>query len=118
MIVLGSPPPSMAKRDMIHIGVMPVQCDSVCYPGEHVTISPAPTNPRTVFSSLGEEFDGVIDPFLGDHAIDAGQEVWMLVNPNRIQDVRHDFNLTDTLANDIEPRDVFCCAGQKNEYFD
>lgn len=123
MIVLGKIAPAGAKRDAVHTAVIPVKCRDGAYPGEKVTIVDLKTDPITVISALGEQYDGVIDPFLPTYEGDGwtysnNDVVYMLVHPERVADgVRHDFELKTTLANDLEPEDTFCCAGQRNERY-
>lgn len=82
-------------------------------PGTKVVIIDRNSDPIMVAEATGTEYDGIIDPFNDGYTADI---VWMLVAPSRmITGVRHDWDLTDSLAEDIEETrgDKFCCAGQR-----
>lgn len=111
--ILGKAPESGAKRDAVHVAVIPVKrYNGWPYAGMKVLISDRNSNPMEVEEPMGNEFDGIIDPFLDDNS-DA-DTCWMLVAPNRVASaVRHDWELSEKLADDLEPRDSFCCRGQR-----
>jgi hypothetical protein len=112
---LGKKPKIRAQRDAVHVAVLPVQPEYSMAAGTRVIILDRHANPITVAEAIGTECDGVLDPFLAGDT-NENDLVWMLVNPDRmIAGVRHDWELSQSLAEDIEPSDgdKFCCAGVK-----
>lgn len=109
--VLGKNPKMGAQRDAVHVAVLPVKTDYSISPGSKVVIIDRNSDPITVSTPMGDEYDGVLDPFSDG----SGDTFWMLVAPHRMMSgVRHDWTLSDNLADDIEPQDDFCCQGQRN----
>jgi hypothetical protein len=107
--ILGQSPDSSSERDAVHVAVIPVRHYGLL-PGSKVTITDRHSSPMEVSEPMGDEFDGILDPF-----DNSGKDIsWMLVSPNRVASgVRHAWDLNLTLAEDIEPRDGFCCEGQR-----
>lgn len=81
-IITGSPP-----RDAIHIAVAPVVAAHVLKPGERIGFLPDGT---VGLGNPDRSTIGVVDPFL-DKAVEAGHRFWMLLYPNTITALRHEW---------------------------
>ena len=103
-IALGTPPSEDSRRDAIHVAILPVKTYGLPA-GTKVRISDRYSEPMEVERAEDyEEFDGVTDPFDNSQ----GTYAWMLVCPDLISNVRHDWELSQTLAEDKGGSDPMC----------
>lgn len=75
-----------AFRDAIHIAVTPILSGSKCYPGDHVGLLPDGRVSVKATPAIG-----IIDPYLPAQAIHEGEKVWLLMFPNTITGLRHEW---------------------------
>ena len=91
-----------ARRDAIHIAIMPVVAAENLQPGDRVGIHDR--NRRMVGMSR-ENAIGIIDPFLWKGPR-MGEECWMLLFPNTVTSLRHEWE-HPSLAEDSTPSEVW-----------
>lgn len=84
---LGSTIASDSKRDAIHLAVFPVEAHERLRPGDHVYLR----QDRKAAYSTGPDDDGVgiVDPFITDRYVPAGDWFWLIVYPRQISSLRH-----------------------------
>lgn len=80
---LGSIIDDTAKRDAIHLAVIPAIAGCPLRPGNHIEIADGIAR-RT---ATGEGI-GIVDPFL-TKAVEAGERFWMVIYPRQIDSLRH-----------------------------
>src|SRR6185369_1232252 len=78
-----------AKRDAIHIPVMPVRAQEKLYPGQEISVL-AGTDSVYRTTKGGDPAVGIVDPLLAGPVF-AGERFWMWVFPNTITSLRHDW---------------------------
>ena len=82
---------SEAKRDAIHVGVVPVRAGGVLRPAQKVKVRADglahPALPT-------ERFTGIVDPFLFDQ-VGMGDLFWLLMAPGEVNSLRHDWDHED-----------------------
>lgn len=85
LLSLGKTPEGDARRDAIHIAVIPLTTIGVCKPGDHVGVRGNLVSPKYT------PHVGIIDPFLPkEHlAKPEGQRVWVFLYPNSVAGMRH-----------------------------
>lgn len=66
-----------AKRDAIHLAVIPTIAKEKFHPGDHVGPDGTKNNPV-----------GIVDPFLSDFVL-PGQRFWLVIYPRMITSLRH-----------------------------
>lgn len=76
-----------AFKDAIHIAVAPVTVSRKSYPGDRVGL----LHDGTV-STKADEVIGILDPYLPDGPIHEGQKCWLLLFPNTITGLRHEWS--------------------------
>ena len=86
-------------RDAIHVAVYPIIAGETLYPGQPLKLKPDGRT-RTVIGNATITTEGlaaqclpplgILDPFLPD-PIHAGDSAWMLICPNTITSLRHDW---------------------------
>lgn len=86
-VELGQTPPDDAKRDAVHVAIVPATYSSetvFACAGDRVMFN----EDGTVRSCLSDLWDGVIDPF---HVgfVKSGQRVWVLMRPGSVKNLRH-----------------------------
>jgi len=82
---LGTLPEIRRERDALHIAVIPVAAAESLLPGDHVAI----VEGRAV-RTYGDEFVGVVDPFLL-RPVEENEVFWLLLVPGTITSLRHDW---------------------------
>lgn len=82
---LGKIPGMGAKRDAIHIAIAPVVAAKVLRAGDHV----GPTKDGRY--AITSNPVGIVDPFRGPGVIAAGEKFWLLLYPNTITTLRHNW---------------------------
>ena len=85
-IILGSIIEDKQSRDAIHMAVAPVIADTKLFPGQPIGFVAAEKN------TVGQTSRsiGIVDPFL-EGAVFPGQTFWMLIYPNTITGLRHEW---------------------------
>lgn len=76
-----------AFKDAIHIAVAPVVVNHKCYPGNKVGLLPDGS-----VSTKAVPHIGIIDPYLPDGPIAKGSSVWLMMFPNTITGLRHEWS--------------------------
>lgn len=104
-INLGTHPDADEPRDAIHVAVVPVVLLRSCKPGTHVGV----TNPGYA-DPLAEKLHGVVDPYLKDELVKKGTRVWLLLYPNTVTGVRHEWKHPDF---DVVPVDVMAASERR-----
>lgn len=74
---------SDARRDAVHVAVMPVVAATYLSAGDHVGLQ---KDGR--FGRLAQEIVGVVDPFLTT-AVMPGDKFWLFLLPNTVDSLRH-----------------------------
>lgn len=82
---LGKIPGMGAMRDAIHIAIAPVVAAKVLSAGDHV----GPTKDGRY--AMTSNPVGIVDPFRGPGVIAAGEKFWLLLYPNTITTLRHNW---------------------------
>lgn len=75
-----------ASKDAIHIAVAPVIVNENCFPGNRVGLLHDGSVSTRALPHLG-----ILDPYLSHGAIQKGQQVWLLMFPNTITGLRHEW---------------------------
>lgn len=88
---LGKVPRITAQKDAVHIAILPAIAGEILAPGQFVKIN---EYNKAVFSY--QDSIGVVDPFLR-HAILEGNRVYILLHPNTITSLRHDWTTAKPL---------------------
>lgn len=87
-VELGKTPPDDAKRDAVHVAIVPatwVGKDDIL-PGCTVKFD----SDGNAVSGLGEDYDGIVDPFLYQFGLlEPGQRIWVLMRPGSVKNLRH-----------------------------
>lgn len=87
-VVLGKTIDTIALRDAVHIAVLPVTAGEDMWRGQSVRI--IDPNASEIVVHSGPPSIGIIDPFLTGNVM-RGQRVWLLLYPNTITSIRHDW---------------------------
>ena len=87
-ITLGELITGTCFRDAIHIAVAPVIANEELQPGQHIGFTP---NTTEVVTASANNLIGIVDPFLHE-PVKEGQRFWMLLYPNTIQNLRHEWS--------------------------
>lgn len=76
-----------AKRDAIHVAVIPVVAALIMRPGDRVALN---HEGKAYPLGLTDEVKpiGIVDPFLNDY-VRAGETFWLFMMPNSITSLRH-----------------------------
>lgn len=99
---LGGTPSVDARRDAVHVPVVPMIAGCDLCAGERVAVDPA--NPaRVIRTAFGDVF-GIVDPFLKSTII-AGTRCWVLLAPGSITSLRHDWDHPALVSPPVEPED-------------
>jgi hypothetical protein len=72
------------KRDAIHLAVEPVIAGERLWAGADIGISADGTAYRKGFKHIG-----IVDPFIGEDGVNAGQRFWLVIYPRKITSLRH-----------------------------
>lgn len=86
-ITLGQPVPEFAKRDAIHVAVVPVVASEDLEPGRRVGLIPGTLRAYRPVEEIGI---GIVDPFLRSPVV-AGQRFWLLLDPGTATNLRHEW---------------------------
>lgn len=87
---IGGEPPANARRDAIHVAVMPCVAGQHMVSGNHLRVQRCPNGEWEAFLELDGYSVGIVDPFLGDgHPVKPGDRFWMFLKPNSITSLRH-----------------------------
>ncbi len=84
-----------ARRDAVHIAVLPVTtADKNVYPGVRVKLLAGTTDQVVRCINYDDPGIGIVDPFLAEEALDGfsikpGQRFWVFLNPNTVTGMRH-----------------------------
>lgn len=100
-----------AKRDAIHIAVIPAIADRDLHPGDHVSVK-SDGLARWVPEGKGQ---GIVDPFLPEGP-KAGERFWLLIYPRKIKSLRHVWShpeFPDEPGVSVEPAKVDAVAGDR-----
>jgi hypothetical protein len=87
--LLGKNPAHEGQKDAIHVPIMACRVAEKVYPGQEVEFTEA----RTIRPSRGESI-GVVDPFM-EGAIHIDQLVYVLIQPGKVNKLRHEWDLED-----------------------
>lgn len=82
------------KRDAVHVAVVPVIADEPLAPGQRACVFPVKrADGEYAYHARegGVEAVGIIDPFLRERVVMAGQECWLWLDPGSITSLRHDW---------------------------
>jgi len=79
---LGSLPGPDAKRDAVHVAVVPATAAYLLLPGQRVC-----RLPDGQFGTAGEPV-GIVDPFRDD-VVRAGEQFWLCLFPGTVTSLRH-----------------------------
>lgn len=91
-------------RDAMHVAVIPAVLAVPMMPGQYVQIEDGVAHP--VLPSMPSI--GVVDPFLRGMQ-GANVRVWILIHPNQVSNLRHEWNHPDLDPSDpIDPYDDDC----------
>src|SRR5688572_9996159 len=79
-------PPAVAKRDAIHVAIIPIVAGELIAMGEHVGIG----KDGKAYSGDNTEIEtiGIVDPFLLKY-VKKGETFWLLLYQNTITGMRH-----------------------------
>lgn len=87
-VELGQAPPNDAKRDAVHVAIVPATyaCEEgfSSWAGERVRF----LQNGTVQRCDSELWDGVIDPF-HEGFVKSGQRIWVVMRPGSVKNLRH-----------------------------
>lgn len=88
-VELGTAPPDDARRDAIHVAIIPATYQSVAYfacagAGDKVSFQ----EDGSVQFCYTDQWDGIIDPFL-EGFVESGSRIWVLMRPGAIKRLRH-----------------------------
>jgi len=88
---------SNAKRDAVHMAVVPVYAGEDLKPGQKVSV-----HGRVAYRADGDTVQGVgvVDPFL-NQVVSQGDRFWLILNQDTITGLRHDWTHPD-LPSDLE----------------
>lgn len=75
-----------AKRDAMHIAVVPMIAHEVLYPGQRICCTLWNRAKRAETNAIG-----IVDPFL-DHPVPIEAEFWVLMLPNTVTNLRHEWD--------------------------
>ena len=88
---LGVSPSEYSRRDAVHVAVLPIQAGATIARGGPVyietdgkaypVVDPAATPPV-----------GIADPFHSKHVFIRGERFWILMTPNTVANLRHDWD--------------------------
>jgi hypothetical protein len=91
---------SDAKRDAIHVAVVPISSAYKLTPGQRVNVVGGRVVPSDRMDSTG-----IVDPFLAG-AIQPGYTFWLLMTPGTVTSLRHDWE-HDSFNPEEETEPVF-----------
>lgn len=93
-----------AKRDAVHVAIVPVVADQVLIPGQRIGIC-LQQNGHYKTTSFDSEIgpDAVVDPFLKRN-VEFGDLFWAIVRPDLVGEVRHEWTFLPTAASKPEPK--------------
>lgn len=98
---LGEQPSADAKRDAIHIAVIPLEAGEQLYPGCEVGVLSDGRASRNMPAI------GIVDPFIGGFkSIEKGQRAWVLLYPKTITGLRHVWHHPDIPDEVTEPASI------------
>ena len=80
--ILGKPPGHDARRDAIHVAIVPAVAGYLLFPGQRVG-----RLPDGEFGITPEPI-GIVDPFRED-VVSAGESFWLCLYPGSITSLRH-----------------------------
>lgn len=87
-VELGQNPPDDAKRDAVHVAIVPAT-----WVGEFNTLSGNPVKfnlDGNAVAGVSDDYDGVVDPFLDPYEpITHGNKIWVLMRPGSVKNLRH-----------------------------
>lgn len=88
-VELGQTPPDDAKRDAVHVAIVPA-----VWAGKYPTLSGNPvkfdSHGNAVEDSDEDDYEGVVDPFLDAYTpINPGTKIWVLMRPGTVKNLRH-----------------------------
>jgi hypothetical protein len=75
------------ERDAVHIAIIPMVAGMDLLPGTHVRINQLK---EAIETDYEKDSIGIVDPFL-KYAVAEGQKFWLLLYPNTITSLRHDW---------------------------
>ena len=81
---LGTIIDATAKRDAIHIAVIPLPAAHKLFPGQDVGVVDGQATAKT-------EAAGIVDPFLKENVV-PGERFWLFLYPYTITSLRHDWH--------------------------
>lgn len=70
-------------RDAIHVAVVPIEAETILYPGNHVGVLDGK-------AGKSHKHIGVVDPFLKD-IVQEGERFWLFLYPGSITSLRHEW---------------------------
>lgn len=85
---LGQTPSRDARRDAVHIAVIPVVATHTLYPGHHVGINESGCAYAPNYDYRSDKTIGIVDPFLGG-GVNKGEQFWLFLYPGTITSLRH-----------------------------
>lgn len=86
----------VAKRDAIHVAIVPMVAAHSLSPGDKVGVEYGNA------STTASRFIGVVDPFLGE-SVKRGQKAWVFLFPGEAKNLRHEWDHPDLPATQSEP---------------
>ena len=88
--VLGKLAREGAKRDAVHVAIVPVTCDEVVVPGEPLAVVDGQV--KRLVSANEQPAVGIVDPFLlKQEEIHPGERFYLLLWPGSILSLRHEW---------------------------
>lgn len=87
------------SRDAVHMAVAPVTAGETLAPGQHVTVDGEGKAYAPKVPGEGETI-GVVSPFLRQ-AVEVGQRFWLLLYPENITGLRHEWGLRAVTRTDM-----------------
>jgi len=108
-IKLGALITGAAQRDAIHVAIAPVTSDEPLEPGMHVAlVEGSATKVRACHEA--DDSIGIVDPFLRAAHIEPGTPFWLLLYPQTITSLRHEWThpafAAAEAAEEESPRDI------------
>lgn len=99
--LLGKEPEAIGLKDAVHTPIISVVAQHGLRPGEYVLI----TDDGVARRATQKTGVGVVDPFHKGN-VKAGEIFWVLVNPNLVSEVRHEWDLEeiDTKIKYVKPK--------------
>lgn len=102
--VLGRLADDGARRDAVHIAIVPITSKETLHPGQRIGL-----NVDGEATSDCERFIGIVDPFFVETLIRPGQKFWLCLDPGSITSLRHIWT-HNAFADEEPPEEDFFTA--------